>query len=78
MASLDSGHLYGAALDVTDPEPLPDGHRLFSMPNVLITPHIAGVTTRYLERSVDVLLLNAERLRKGDKLLNSVDLGREY
>ena len=37
--ALRSGHLGGAALDVTDPEPLPDGHPLWSMPNVLITPH---------------------------------------
>jgi phosphoglycerate dehydrogenase-like enzyme len=42
IAALRSGHLGGAALDVTDPEPLPDDHELWDMDNVLITPHIAN------------------------------------
>lgn len=44
-ASLDSGHLAGAALDVTDPEPLPVGHTLLGRDNVIITPHVASSTS---------------------------------
>jgi len=49
LESLRSGHVH-AALDVTDPEPLPNGHPLWSAPNVLITPHIAGSTPRWRSR----------------------------
>jgi len=49
LESLTSGHVQ-AALDVTDPEPLPNGHPLWSAPNVLITPHIAGSTPRWRSR----------------------------
>jgi len=41
VAALRAGTIGGAALDVTDPEPLPDGHPLWGMPNVIITPHTA-------------------------------------
>lgn len=78
IESLESGHLGGAGLDVTDPEPLPDGHKLWTTPNVIITPHIAGLTTRYLSRSIDMLVTNAERLKKGEKLLNTVDIEKGY
>lgn len=50
LAALDSGHLGGAVLDVTDPEPLPDGHPLFAQENVIVTPHIASTTTDLLKR----------------------------
>lgn len=40
--ALDSGHLLGAALDVTDPEPLPPDHRLWTMKNAIVTPHVSG------------------------------------
>ena len=40
--ALDNGHLFGAALDVTEPEPLPDNHPLWSKDRVIITPHISG------------------------------------
>lgn len=49
LDALRSGHVR-AALDVTDPEPLPDGHPLWHAPNVLITPHIAGSTARWTSR----------------------------
>ncbi len=42
LAALDAGSIGGAALDVTDPEPLPEGHRLWTHPRVMITPHIAN------------------------------------
>ena len=44
IVALDSGHLAGAALDVTDPEPLPLGHRLLGHPSVIVTPHVASST----------------------------------
>lgn len=78
LEALESGHLGGAGLDVTDPEPLPDGHKLWSTENVLITPHVAGLTEKYLTRSVDMLITNAKRLRKGQGLLNTVDLLKGY
>ena len=43
LAALDSGQVGGAALDVTDPEPLPPGHPLWTKPNVIVTPHVAGI-----------------------------------
>lgn len=49
LEALNSGRIH-AALDVTDPEPLPDDHPLWRAPNVLITPHIAGAVTRWAER----------------------------
>ena len=42
VAALEVGNLGGAALDVTDPEPLPDGHPLWHLPNCIITPHVGN------------------------------------
>jgi len=50
VEALRSGHLGGAALDVFDSQPLPTGHPLWSMPNVLITPHVAGITDDSMRR----------------------------
>lgn len=55
VEALRNGHLGGAALDVTDPEPLPPGHPLFSCPNCLITPHIAARTVGGLRRMFNVV-----------------------
>ena len=60
------------ALDVTDPEPLPDDHPLWSAPNVLITPHIAGGTTAMLPRMAALVRDQLERLRDGRPLRNLV------
>ncbi|WP_028057231.1 D-isomer specific 2-hydroxyacid dehydrogenase family protein [Candidatus Solirubrobacter pratensis] len=68
----------GAALDVTDPEPLPDGHPLWTLPNALITPHIANpeaALTRQLARRVRE---NVERLASGEALIAQVDAERGY
>ncbi len=48
--ALDSGHVAAAGLDVVSPEPLPDGHRLLTHPNTVMTPHTAGVTTEATNR----------------------------
>ncbi|KAI9714199.1 MAG: hypothetical protein M1812_006420 [Candelaria pacifica] len=73
-----NGGLRGAALDVTDPEPLPEDSPLWTMPNVLVTPHVSGQTSAYIGRSFQVLEANLTRLEKGEKLLNVVDRKRGY
>ncbi len=60
------------ALDVTDPEPLPDGHPLWSAPGVLITPHVAGGTTAMLPRMADLLRDQLTRYVAGEALRNLV------
>lgn len=55
-----------AALDVTDPEPLPDGHPLFDAPGVLITPHVAAVTEAFFPRAAALVRQQLRRLRAGD------------
>jgi phosphoglycerate dehydrogenase-like enzyme len=61
-----------AALDVTDPEPLPDGHPLWSTPGVLITPHVAGDVRREEERAWKLVADQVGRLSRGQPLLNVV------
>jgi phosphoglycerate dehydrogenase-like enzyme len=74
VAELQSGRLR-AALDVTDPEPLPAGHPLRTAPNVLITPHIAGDSPRFLGRAYDLVRRQLEREAAGEELLNVVSDG---
>jgi D-3-phosphoglycerate dehydrogenase len=59
VAAIDSGHLGGAALDVTEPEPLPVGHPLLERPNVIITPHIASSTAIGRRRLFEHAIENA-------------------
>ncbi len=59
---LQTGGLEGAALDVTDPEPLPEDHVLWTFENVLITPHNSGHTPAYYERVADILAENVDRI----------------
>jgi phosphoglycerate dehydrogenase-like enzyme len=61
VSAIQSNAIGGAALDVTDPEPLPEDHPLWGFENVLITPHNAGNTPKYYERLADIL---AENLRQ--------------
>jgi phosphoglycerate dehydrogenase-like enzyme len=72
MAALAAGRLGAAALDVTVEEPLPAASPLWSLPNVLITPHTAGETRAYEDGVIDLLLANMERLRRGEALVNGV------
>ena len=60
------------ALDVTDPEPLPEGHPLFALPNVLISPHVGGASTAMMPRMARLLHRQIERMRAGDAPLNVV------
>ncbi|MFC3477006.1 D-2-hydroxyacid dehydrogenase [Halobacterium litoreum] len=63
----------GAALDVTDPEPLPEDHPLWNFENVLLTPHNAGHTPEHWPRLAEILATNVRNLDAGEKLENRVD-----
>jgi phosphoglycerate dehydrogenase-like enzyme len=63
------------ALDVTDPEPLPDGHPLWSAPSVLVTPHVAGGTTAMLPRMASLLRSQLTAYVSGQPLRNVVIAG---
>ncbi|KAJ0309610.1 hypothetical protein COL5a_010561 [Colletotrichum fioriniae] len=78
ITALEEGTIRGAALDVTDPEPLPDGHPLWKAKNLLITPHISGLSTSYGERVLGILELNLKRLSEGKKLANLVNKREGY
>ncbi len=73
VAALTAGWLGGAALDVTDPEPLPAGHPLWTFPNVLITPHVAGSYPGYDIDAAELFLENMRRFIAGAALVNQVD-----
>ena len=78
--ALIAGEIYGAGLDVTDPEPLPSQHKLWNMKNVVITPHISGdfhhPATLY--RIVDIAAGNLKRYCAGEPLMNVVDRETGY
>jgi phosphoglycerate dehydrogenase-like enzyme len=76
--ALSSGHLGGAGLDVTDPEPLPADSPLWDMENVIITSHTSGSTPHYWDRAIAILESNIERYRTGAELQNVVDLEMGY
>lgn len=78
VTALTQHQLRGAALDVTDPEPLPPHDPLWDAPNVIITPHISGLGKEYLGRVFDVVKLNLRRREKGDKMVNVVDRKKGY
>jgi phosphoglycerate dehydrogenase-like enzyme len=79
LEALDSpGGLFAMALDVTDPEPLPPSHPLFSHPRVILTPHISGDMEGYVERSCELFIANVEGIRAGKAPINQVHLDRGY
>lgn len=78
IAALKSGKLQGAALDVTDPEPLPEDSELWDLGNVIITPHTSGLFANYIESVFDVVRANLRRKEKGEELLNLVRRDRGY
>lgn len=78
--ALYRGRIAGAALDVTDPEPLPPDHPLWDAPNAVITPHVSGGYSlpETLEQIVDIFSENLRRYGEGKALLNAVDLRTGY
>jgi phosphoglycerate dehydrogenase-like enzyme len=73
VTALEEGRLRGAGLDVFSTEPLPQGHRLWALPNVLITPHVSAVTRSFWRRQTDLIVENLRRFLAGEPLLNLVD-----
>lgn len=69
--ALNRGHI-SAALDVTDPEPLPKGHPLWSAPNIIITPHVGGDSTAFNPRVRTLIESQLERFATGQPLINIV------
>jgi phosphoglycerate dehydrogenase-like enzyme len=74
--ALETEQIAGAMVDVTDPEPLPQDHPLWTTKNCVITPHITGATAMYETRCVDLLKENMARLKAGKSLINEFDLSR--
>ncbi|EGP88155.1 uncharacterized protein MYCGRDRAFT_41081 [Zymoseptoria tritici IPO323] len=78
IEAIKKGWVSGAALDVTDPEPLPRESELWGMKEVILTPHVSGSGEAYVGRTFEVLGENLERRRRGEGLINVVERGRGY
>ncbi|KAE8453646.1 hypothetical protein EG329_009157 [Mollisiaceae sp. DMI_Dod_QoI] len=76
--SPEDGGLRGAALDVTDPEPLPANSELWDLKNVAITPHVSGLGTTYANRTFEILERNLYHIENGEDLINVVDKKKGY
>jgi phosphoglycerate dehydrogenase-like enzyme len=78
VAALRSGAVAGAGLDVTDPEPLPDGHPLWDLPNCIVTPHTADTWEMVLPRLAERITTNVARFLAGEPLEGVVDPAAGY
>lgn len=78
IKALQEKHLAGAALDVFQQEPLPPEHILWTLPNVIITPHIAGNSRYYNDRAITLFIENLKRYVGGEPLLNVYQSDHEY
>lgn len=76
--ALRSGSIAGAGLDVTDPEPLPDGHPLWDLPNCIITPHIANTPEMGLPLLAKRVRQNVALRMTGQPLIGPIDIGLGY
>ena len=77
--AIESGEIAGCGMDVFEKEPLPPDHKLWGLPNVLMTPHVAVRDAENLpERRVQIILDNARRFLKGEPLTNIVDKTKWY
>jgi phosphoglycerate dehydrogenase-like enzyme len=72
LAALATGHLAGAGLDVTDPEPLPQDSPLWDLPNVIVTAHTAGLSPKRWQRGMEIVSENIGRFQRGEALVNLV------
>jgi len=78
LEALDSGHIGLASLDVTEPEPLPDGHPLYTHPRVRLSPHTSAISSNSRHEIADSFLTNLERFLNGLPLENQADVQRGY
>lgn len=78
IAALKAGNLAGAALDVFEVEPLPPGSELWTLPNVIITPHVSSWSPDYRARAAEMFDANLRRYISGKPLLNVIDRAKGY
>lgn len=78
LDALESGHLGGAVLDVFEREPLPASSPLWTIPNVVISPHSSGVRSDHWDEVIDLFSENLNRFQQGESLLNQVDWKAGY
>ena len=78
IRALQERWIAGAGLDVTEEEPLPANSPLYSMPNVILTPHISGLSAHYVKRLTALFAENLQRYRSGQPLRNRYDPERGY
>ncbi len=78
VSALKENHLGGAGLDVTDPEPLPQDHPLWHLPNVIITPHVSADSEFEENRHWEIACENLRRYAAGERMLSVVDVKRGY
>jgi phosphoglycerate dehydrogenase-like enzyme len=78
ITALETRQLFGAGLDVTDPEPLPKESPLWQLPNVIITPHVSAAGDDSPQRTMIIAVENLRRYVAGEPLLNVVDMRKGY
>ena len=76
--AIQEGQIAGAALDVFEIEPLPQDHPLWTLPQVILTPHIAAASPRISERHLETLLENVRRYVAGEELATVADKAKWY
>lgn len=76
--ALDDGRVARASLDVCDPEPLPDGHWMYSHPKVFLTPHSSWSSTAFFDAAIDILCSNLRRYLAGEPLEHLIDRNEGY
>lgn len=70
--------IFGAGLDVSDPEPLPKNHKLYKLKNFIYSPHIAGISDNFSERNFGLIMKNLNRFIKNKSLINKISLKEGY
>lgn len=75
---LETNRIRGMAMDVFHQEPLPENSPLWDLKGLLLTPHMAAMTDRFLDRSIDRLIINYQHYRNGEKMIDVADFSKEY